>query len=230
MVSSHDPDEALAWALDLIGERWTLLIVRDLLLGPARFTDLSRGLPRLSRNLLTARLRRLETEGLIQRRQLPPPAAAQVYEITDEGWSLARIVTPLAVWGLRRLGPKRAVKGFRASSFAIGMVVFADYAAAEAVEDTCQFDVEGESFHIEIAGGDIRPFRGPAERPDVVVATDAETCVALMIGSLTPSDAVEAGRMRAEGDVRAAMRLLEIFPGPALAGEPGARTLEAAHA
>ncbi|MDQ3730147.1 MAG: helix-turn-helix transcriptional regulator, partial [Actinomycetota bacterium] len=171
MVPSYQEDEALAWTLDLIGERWTLLIVRDLLLGPARFTDLSQGLPRLSRNLLTARLRRLEEEGLVQRRQLPPPAATQVYEITEEGWSLARIVAPLSVWGLRRLGPELALAGFRASTFAIGMVAFADPAAAEGIDHTCQFDIDGESFHIRIEDGSIRPHRGPAAKPDVVVNT-----------------------------------------------------------
>ena len=220
MLGSHQEDEALAWTLDLVGERWTLLIVRDLLLGPARFTDLSRGLPRLSRNLLTARLRRLEREGLVRRRRLPPPAAAQVYEVTEEGWSLARIVTPLAIWGMRRLGPERALEAFRATTFAIGMVVFANAAAAKGVDDTCQFDVDGESFHLRIEDGTIRPYKGPADKPDVVITTDAATCVAIMTGSLTPADAVEAGKMRAEGDVEAALRLLEIFPGPSLPGEP----------
>lgn len=230
MVSTDQEDEALAYTLELVGERWTLLIVRDLLLGPARFTDLSRGLPRLSRNLLTGRLRRLEKEGLVRRRELPPPAASQVYEITDEGWSLARIVAPLSIWGLRRLGRDRALRGFRASTFAIGMTVFADPAAAEGVEDTCQFDVDGESFHIEIADGDIRPYRGPAAKPDVVITTDPETCVAIMAGTLAPSDAVEAGRMRATGDVSAAMRLLEIFPGPSLPGETTQTRSESSHA
>lgn len=230
MRPSHGDDEPLAWTLDLLGERWTLLIVRDLLLGPARFTDLSRGLPRLSRNLLTARLRRLESEGLVRRRRLPPPAASQVYEITDEGWSLARIVAPLEVWGLRRLGAERALKAFRATTFAIGMAVFADTAAAEGVDDTAQFDVGGESFHIRIANATIRPHAGSAVEPDVIVTTDAATCVAIMQGSLAPADAVEAERMRADGDVDAAMRLLEIFPGPSLPGEPAARRSEAVHA
>ena len=219
MARSYRDDEVLAQTLDLIGERWTLLILRDLLLGPRRFSDLSRGLPRLSRNILTARLRHLEAEGLVERRDLPPPTSVQVYEITDDGWSLARAVAPLAVWGIRRLGRERARKTFRASSLALGMVAFADTAAAAGVFDSCQFDVAGESFHLEIADGRIRPFEGPGLHPDVVITTDVDTCIEIMSATLSPVDAVRAGRMTAEGDVEAAMRLLEIFPGPSLPGE-----------
>jgi len=219
VARSYRDDEVLAWTLDVVGERWTLLILRDLLLGPRRFTDLSRGLPRLSRNLLTTRLRHLEEEGLIERRELHPPGGVHVYEITEEGWSLARAVAPIAVWGLRRLDPERARATFRATTFALGMVAFADTAAAAGVFDSCEFQIEGESFHLEIADGRIRPYAGPSLHPDVVVTTDVDTCIAIMTSALTPAEAVQAGRMRAEGDVEAALRLLEIFPGPRLPGE-----------
>src|ERR687888_24922 len=97
----------LARALDVIGERWTLLVVRDLVLGPKRFTDLLEGLPGIGRNLLAARLRHLEAEGIVRRTTLPPPAASRVYELTEEGYDLMLATTPLAAWGARRLGRRR---------------------------------------------------------------------------------------------------------------------------
>src|ERR687891_178138 len=89
----------LARALDVVGDRWTLLIVRELRPGPRRFTDLVDGLPGISRKLLSERLRELEQEGIITRRDLPPPAARQVYELTEDGRDLALAVSPLSVWG-----------------------------------------------------------------------------------------------------------------------------------
>src|SRR5258707_12065321 len=90
-----------AFALDLIGERWALLIVRELLLGPKRFTDLRRGLPNASPNILSERLRELEKTGVVHRRKLPPPAASQVYELTEWGKELEPVVTQLGAWGAR---------------------------------------------------------------------------------------------------------------------------------
>src|SRR3954451_23206277 len=89
----------LARALDVAGDRWTLLIVRELMPGPRRFTDLIDGLPGISRKLLTERLRDLEGEGIIGREELPPPAARQVYELTEEGRDLAEAMVPLVAWG-----------------------------------------------------------------------------------------------------------------------------------
>lgn len=227
MGARHHDADPLASALDLVGERWTLLIVRELLLGARRFTDLSRAFPGLSRNLLTARLRRLEQEGLVLRRQLPPPFSAQVYEVTEEAWALTRVIAPVAVWGMRRLGPEQSLRSFRAGMFAIGMVAFARLEAAEGVRDTCQFEIAGEVFHIVVADGRIRPREGPAADADVVITTDPQTCIAIMSGTLSPMEAVGEGRMRAAGDPDAARRLLEIFPGPGLPGEPARAVVEA---
>src|SRR5512142_1113364 len=96
-----------ARALDAVGDRWTLLIVRELILGPRRVTDLIDGLPGISRNLLTERLRTLAQDGLVARTELPPPAARQVYELTEEGRELADAMIPLVAWGARRLGARR---------------------------------------------------------------------------------------------------------------------------
>src|SRR5919109_3249732 len=103
---------ALARALDTVGNRWTLLIVRELVPGPRRFTDLLDGLPGVSRKLLTERLRSLERDGVIARKELPPPAARQVYELTDDGRDLATAMAPLIAWGGRRLGNRQRAESF----------------------------------------------------------------------------------------------------------------------
>src|ERR671933_398548 len=105
---------ALARTLDVVGDRWTLLIVRELAPGPRRFVDLLDGLPGVSRNLLTGRLRALEGAGIVARRELPPPAARQVYELTDDGLDLADAVRPIIAWGARRLGERMPTDTFRA--------------------------------------------------------------------------------------------------------------------
>ena len=110
----HQQYCALARALDVAGDRWTLLIVRELAPGPRRFTDLLDGLPGVSRNLLTERLRGLERDAIIVRGHLPPPAARQVYELTDEGRDLASAIVPLMAWGVRRLGEREATESFHA--------------------------------------------------------------------------------------------------------------------
>ena len=92
---------AAAHALDLVGERWALLVVRELLLGPKRFTDLRAGLPNASPNVLAQRLRELEGAGVVRRRKLPPPAASRVYELTDWGMELEPVITRLGRWGAR---------------------------------------------------------------------------------------------------------------------------------
>src|ERR671917_2923312 len=117
---------ALARTLDVAGDRWTLLIVRELRPGPRRFTDLIDGLPGISRKLLTERLRDLERDGLVARKELPPPAARQVYELTDDGRDLAHAMAPLMAWGARRLGERKPTDSFRARWGAIGMMTLGD--------------------------------------------------------------------------------------------------------
>src|ERR687892_2700702 len=121
---------ALARTLDIAGDRWTLLIVRELVPGPRRFTDLIDGLPGISRNLLTNRLRDLERDGIIARKELPPPAARQVYELTDDGRDLAAAMAPLIAWGARRLGDRKPGEVFRARWPAVAMAGPADRGAA----------------------------------------------------------------------------------------------------
>jgi DNA-binding HxlR family transcriptional regulator len=95
----------MAHALDLVGERWSLLVLRELMHGPKRYTDLADGLPGIGTNILAARLRDLERCGVIAKRTLPPPAASRVYELTDYGRELRGVMRELALWGARSLGP-----------------------------------------------------------------------------------------------------------------------------
>src|SRR2546430_14118240 len=111
---------ALARALDVAGDRWTLLIVRELAPGPRRFTDLIDGLPGISRKILTERLRDLERDGIIARKELPPPAARQVYQLTNDGRDLAVAMAPLIGWGLRRRGDRHPEESFRPRAAAGG--------------------------------------------------------------------------------------------------------------
>src|SRR5437667_1160933 len=136
----------LARALDIAGDRWTLLIVRELVPGPRRFTDLIDGLPGISRKLLTERLRELERDGIVSRAELPPPAARHVYDLTDDGRDLADAMVPLIGWGARRLGERKTTESFSARWAALGMATFADRQAAMGVSETYQYLVGGSAF------------------------------------------------------------------------------------
>src|SRR6188508_245397 len=101
MTRTYDDGCGIAHALDLVGERWALLVVRELLLGPKRFTDLRAGLPGISANILSQRLRELEAEGIVARDTLPPPAGVAVYALTPRGAELEPVVLALGAWGIR---------------------------------------------------------------------------------------------------------------------------------
>ena len=105
MSKRYDQYCPVAHALGLVGERWALLIVRELLHGPQRYTDLTANLPGIGTNILAARLKDLEACGILAKRRLPPPAASQVYELTEYGQALKPVVRELAVWGIQSLGP-----------------------------------------------------------------------------------------------------------------------------
>src|SRR2546430_34792 len=146
---------ALARTLDVAGDRWTLLIVRELTPGPRRFTDLIDGLPGISRKLLTERLRALERDGVIARRELPPPAARQVYELTDDGRDLASAIAPLIGWGAGRLGERESGESFDARWAAVGMLSLANRKAAAGVRETYQYVVGETAFHFTVDDGSI---------------------------------------------------------------------------
>jgi DNA-binding HxlR family transcriptional regulator/putative sterol carrier protein len=202
---------ALARTLDVAGDRWTLLIVRELAPGPRRFTDLIDGLPGISRKLLTERLRALERDGIVARRELPPPAARQVYELADDGRDLAVAMAPLIAWGARRIGARKPGESFRARWPAVAMAGLADREAARGVSETYQYLVGDSAFHFAVEDGSIELHDGRAEEPAVTLTTDEETWADMASGKITTASAAASGALTVAGDPEAAKRLRKIF-------------------
>jgi DNA-binding HxlR family transcriptional regulator len=190
----------VARALDLIGERWALLVVRELVLGPKRFTDLRAGLPGIATNVLSMRLRQLERGGVVTRRQLPLPAPAQVYELTEYGRELRPAMRELALWGARSLGPPTAgdelFPGWLANAVDVVLAPVAPAGRFEfRVGDEVASLVDG---HAET---------GPVEDPDVVVETDAEGIYYLFVDR-------SFDRVEVEGDRALLEQLIDAAPEP----------------
>ena len=200
-----------ARALDIVGDRWALLIVRELMLGPRRFTDLIDGCPGISRNLLTERLRTLEHDSVLARRELPAPAARQVYELTEDGRDLSHAMLPLVAWGLRRLGERKPTESFRSHWAALAMAVFADRSAARGVEETYEYRVGDDVFHFDVHDGTVELHQGPAPHPAVTVSTDERTWADLASATTTASAAAAAGALQLNGDPEAIERLKRIL-------------------
>jgi DNA-binding HxlR family transcriptional regulator/putative sterol carrier protein len=209
---------ALARALDVVGDRWTLLIVRELTPGPRRFTDLLDGLPGIGRNLLTERLRVLEQDGVIVRQELPPPAARQVYALTDDGHDLAAAMAPMIAWGARRIGDRKRGEVFRARWTAVAMLSLADREAAKGVRESYQYVVGDSVFHFTIDDGSIQLHDGPARDPALIWTTDEQTWAEITSGKTTFSSAIRTGALSVTGDRQAAKRMLKIFSPTARTG------------
>ncbi|MDQ4143145.1 MAG: transcriptional regulator, partial [Actinomycetota bacterium] len=179
--------------------------------GPRRFTDLVEGLPGVSRKLLSERLRELEQEGLVARKELPPPAARHVYELTVEGSDLAGAMAPLIAWGARRLDERRPEETFRPRWGGIAMISLADREATAGVKETYQYVIGSSAFHLVVDDGSIELHDGHDEAAAVVVTTDEKTWVDVLSGKRTVSSAVAAGALTITGDRQAAKRLGKIF-------------------
>lgn len=203
-----------AHALDLVGERWALLVVRELLLGPKRFTDLRAGLPHASSNILSERLRDLEQGGVIQRRKLPPPAASSVYELTDWGLELEPIVTKLGAWGARSPFPPDS-KEIGPDSIVLALRSLFDSKAAANLNVTCELRIGDEHFNVEVADGELELSRGTAPDTEASIAVpDAPTLAAVFTGQLPLDDALGSGAIQIEGGKQTAKRFLRLFPMP----------------
>ena len=157
-----------ASALDLIGERWALLVVRELLLGPKRFTELRTGLPGASPNILSERLRELEQGGVIRRRKLAPPANSWVYELTEWGADLEPVITRLGAWGARSPAPPASTQ-IGADSIVLALGSLFDPERAGDLETVCELHADGQRFTATVAGGEIELARGAAEAPALML-------------------------------------------------------------
>jgi len=205
---------ALARALDVVGERWTLLLVRELLLGPKRYKHLLAGLPGIGTNLLADRLRRLEHAGIVRRSILPPPAGSPVYELTDLGRGLEAAVFALGRWGAYFLQPRKESDAADPGWFFVSIrATFRPEAAAE-LRESYEFRIDGSPFYARVERGRAETSQGHADDPDVVVTTDLENFIALLSRQLSPGEAVARGRARLEGDEAALERFVEIFAWP----------------
>jgi DNA-binding HxlR family transcriptional regulator len=211
---------AVAHALDLVGDRWALLVVRELLLGPKRFTDLRRGILHASANALTQRLRDLERTGVIQRRRLEPPAASSVYELTDWGRELEPVVLGLGHWGSRSPSMPH---GAAMSADSIMLALKTMFSADSAGDLRAGYGVRlGEHrFRIVVSDGRLELGRGALEDPDAIIETDSATLSAVVFGDRTLAGAEGDGAARIVGDRDAVERLLTLFPSGPDRGAPG---------
>jgi len=204
----------VARGLDLLGERWTMLVIRDLLMGPRRYTDLREGLPGIATDLLTARLRTLEGAGLVRRRKLPRPAPATVYELTDEGWQVAPAIFWLGRVGARVLGPPSPGLQMLAGPVVLALRVLFHGDRFGELEEAYALEVDGEPFSVSVADGfaDTRP--GQPASAAMRLVTDARTLVELLRRELPPTEALSSGRARLEGKRSTLTRFLEAFAYP----------------
>ncbi|MEU5044974.1 winged helix-turn-helix transcriptional regulator [Streptomyces griseorubiginosus] len=193
---SYDQYCSAARALDLVGDRWTLLIVRELLAGPRRYTDLHADLPGVSTDVLASRLKDMERDGLTARRRLPPPGAAYVYELTPRGRELLPVLQALGAWGGPELGERRPTDAVRAHWFALPLLRSLEG------EGLVEVRLEEGDFHLHV-GAPTGPAYGdgPApEEPDARLVLDAETCGELARGESSLPDAVREGRVEVTGE------------------------------
>lgn len=202
---------ALARALDALGERWTLLIVRELLAGPKRFTDLEVGLPGVPSSLLGERLRELQDGGLVTRRRLPPPAASQIYELSQSGRELEPALLALGRWGARH---GRAIAPTDASMpewHQFALRAFFRPEEARGLNATYALRFEDGTIVAEVRDGvlDLRSANGGTA--DVVVSTDHATFVAIATGRLAVADAVKQGILMTEGDPHQLDEVFAVF-------------------
>jgi DNA-binding HxlR family transcriptional regulator len=212
-MRTYDDACAAAHALDLIGERWALLVVRELLLGPKRFTDLRAGLPNVSPNVLAQRLRELERAGVVRRRKLPPPAASRVYELTDWGEELEPVITQLGRWGARSPSRPRDA-GLGVDSLILSFRTMFDPGVADGLRASYELRLGEDRFHLVVADGRFEIVRGAADRLDASIETDAATLAALVYDDRELADALRSGDVKIEGDELAVERFLKLFPLP----------------
>ncbi len=181
----------VANALDQIGDRWELLIVRELMLGQRRYTDLAEALPGIGSNVLTTRLRDLEAAGIVRKTKLPPPFAVSVYELTDYGRELDVVLRALAQWGAHTLGAPAPEDCW--SMYAVHV----RFRPAAAVDGTYEIRfVGGETITLQVADGALVAMKLPADDPTLVVEAAPEALHAVIGGAMSAAQAVADGRVR----------------------------------
>jgi DNA-binding HxlR family transcriptional regulator len=221
---SYDDGCAAAHALDLIGERWALLVARELLLGAKRFSDLEATLPQISPNVLSQRLKDLEEIGVVQRYKLPAPAASWVYELTDWGYELEPVLQQLGRWGAR--SPLRSADAPISLATLVTAMKTMFYApAADGLEAQLELQIGDDRFAVQVINGQLEIARGTViletlREPDATIVGDVATLGALAFGGLPLEDALKSGNLEVQGDQNLAKRFFQLFKLP----EPVQRT------
>jgi DNA-binding HxlR family transcriptional regulator len=197
----------VARALDLVGERWALLVVRELVLGGKRFTDLRDGLPGIGTNVLATRLRQLEADGVVQKLRLAPPAATTVYVLTEYGRRVVPALHALGRWGAESLGEPEPEQAVRSEWFAVALTAFFDSDAAGGLDVTIRLDVPEGPYWIGIEDGVLRVDRRETHDVDLSLQADVATLIAYLAGADVPPE-----QLGADGDDELLRRLPELFP------------------
>lgn len=208
---TYDQECGLAYALDVVGERWTLLIIRELLLRPRRYNELLEALPGIGTNLLADRLAFLTTVGLIE--PLEPGRRTGGYALTELGRRLHEPILGLARFGLT-IGSNQsnhASAAVRPAWATLAIEAMIDSSRASNVDEVYQFEVDGEVFHVAVAGGRASTHPGPAQRPTLVVKTDARTFFDLGMRRLDPIEALVGGAVQITGPPAAVPRCLRLI-------------------
>ncbi|MEU1360089.1 winged helix-turn-helix transcriptional regulator [Micromonospora zamorensis] len=211
MRSYGDPC-GVARGLDIIGERWALLVVRDLLLGPRRFNDLLGGLPGVSPNVLSQRLRQLTEHGVVRRRDLGPPTRVHLYELTEWGRALEPILLQFGRWGSQSPQVPDGTLGI--DSLLLSIKAAFDPARAPDLAGSYEFHVDADTYLADVADDSVQIRRGTASEPDATLSTDIDTLRAVCGHQITMAAAVESGTLRLSGDEDATRRLTELLLTP----------------
>jgi DNA-binding HxlR family transcriptional regulator len=215
----YDDGCATAHALDLVGERWALLVMRELLLGPKRFTDLRESLPGISANVLTQRLEALEEAGIVTRRKLPPPASAWVYGLTEWGQESEELFKVIGRWGARSpLHDPRSP--LSVSSVVMSMRTMFSPQNAKGISGTIGFRFGNEDFVARFSGGEFDIRRGEIESADLTVEGDQNAWAGALYGGVPVKSLEKAGKLKVTGDRKLLDRVLAVFPLPEKAAAP----------
>ncbi|HEY1144788.1 MAG TPA: winged helix-turn-helix transcriptional regulator [Allosphingosinicella sp.] len=219
----YDDACGTAHGLDLVGERWALLVMRELMLGSKRFSALRADLPGISANVLTQRLEGLEAAGLVVRRKLPPPVAAQVYELTEWGYEAEPVIQALGRWATRSPDHDPSLP-LSATSIILSFRTMIDAERAKGIDARIGFRIGEESFLGTFAGGAFTIARGPTEGADLVFTGPAPMLAAAVYGGQDLDSLIASGALAIEGDRALAERFTTLFPLPAKAARAEADT------
>lgn len=206
----------LAHALELVGERWALVLVSDLLRGPKRFSELQRGQPRIPSNVLSARLKELEEAGVVRRRALPRPAAGVGYELTEYGRELEDVVLRLGLWGAKSMPEPRPDDVATTDTALLALRSTFQPEAARGLDAKYELRLGEVVVHARVHDGALAVDDGPLPDADLVLDTDL-SLHPLLTGELSPAEAIRSGRLRIRGRRDLLERFVEVFHIPPVA-------------